>query len=89
MRELINILFDYLKIISTLVGIGAFLLGKKDKIGFLVNILINIFLYSFILTFAIFAVTFNVDKWRNFEFTSKRIVDFIFFGYLLILFCSC
>ena len=78
MLELISELVNYQKILSTLVVIGSFLLGIKDKIGFLVNILINIFLYSFILTFAFFAVTFDVDKWRNFEFTTTTILDFIF-----------
>lgn len=78
MSGLISVLLNSLKIISALMCIGAFILGKKDKIGFLVSILINIFLYSFILTFAFFVLNFDVDKWRNFEFTSTRIVDFIF-----------
>lgn len=76
MSGLISVLFDYSKIISKLVVIGAFILGKKDKIGFLVNILINIFLYSFILTFAYFALNFDVDKWHNFEFTTASVIDF-------------
>lgn len=78
MLELISELFNYQKILSTLVVIGSFLLGIKDKIGFFVNILINIFLYSFLLTFAYFALNFDVDKWHNFEFTTTTILDFIF-----------